>query len=179
MRIRMIFLFFILNLNINANDLLFLIPKDNETLYCIGGSKEENEILSIDTSNAKARVHLAKFVKESIISITKEIFNSFNAINNIPEYEEAIKRIGEDVYKIVLKNANDDRVFYNRRDGVYYVRVVFDIKILRDSFEKIIRDNGEYLIKLKMNRPLSELIIRLKDIKRRDFYKNDDIFLIH
>ncbi|HOJ64897.1 MAG TPA: hypothetical protein PLE45_10810 [Spirochaetota bacterium] len=177
-RFFLFFMFITMIFNAEESDLSFLIPKDNETLYCIAGSKEENEILSFDTSNAKARVTLANFVKERLSSILKDILANFNAINNIPEYEIAINNITEEIYNIVLYNSNDDRSFYNKKDGFYYVRVIFDIKIMKENFEKIVRNNADLLIKLKMNRPLKEFILKLEEIKSKNFY-NEKIFIIY
>ena len=162
-----------------VQDFSFLIPKNNDILYCIAGSKEEDSLISMDTSNAKARVGLANFVRDRLKDILKEKFKNFNAITDILEYELSINNITEEVYNLVLENSKDEKNYFDKKSNFYYVVVVFDINILKGNFEKIIRENANFLVKLKMNRPLQEFIVKLKNIKREDFYKDNFCLVIY
>ncbi len=160
-----------------GTDPFFLIPQNNDLLYCIAGSKEEDSLLSFDTSNAKARVGLANFVRDRLKDILKEKFKNFNAITDILEYELSINNITEDIYNMVLENGKEEKNYFDKKSGFYYVVVIFDINILKENIEKIVRKNAHLLVKLKMNRPLQEFIVKLKEIKRIDFYM-DSFYLI-
>lgn len=159
-------------------DISFLIPRNDDLLYCIGSAKEEEPILSIDTANAKARIGLANFVKEKLKEILQEKLKSFNAIEDILEYQLSINNITNEVYNLVLKDSKEDKNYFDKKKGnIYYVVVVFELNILKENFQRIIRNNSYYLIKLKMNRPLDEFIVKLKELTRIDFY-NDNFYLI-
>jgi hypothetical protein len=141
-------------------------PKSDDAVYAVGIAKKQNQQLAIETATARARNEIARVVKISVSTMTRDFLEE-SGVSDKSQAAEFTQVVSKQITDNVLSGSQRDKIFIDKttEPNTYYVLVKLDLKSMSGAIDELVKANAAAYSKLQANKAFDDLAKELKELR--------------